>query len=307
MVIPTVGPDERLVRCLDSIRAQSLPFARVVVVADGSPRNIGDELTPGDAVQVVSLRRRRGFAGAVNAGIRCAFTDNSVTAVALVNDDVRLAEGWHEAAFAALTQHRDIGACATVVVQARDRDRLDSAGIEWRPGAMADNRGHGDPPPAIDAPVEEVWGAPASAALFRRSLFDRLGFFDESFTAYQEDVELALRARSAGLRCVLAPAARAEHDGFGSNQPFPGGGTWADFLNARNRLSLLITTLPVAAWRSDWRRIVLHHLGTVLRAAGEGRMAAVWLGGAHALWRIPSSLRRRRRIMRAVKMSFASN
>jgi GT2 family glycosyltransferase len=307
VVVPTVGPIERLERCLGSMVIQTLPFVRVVVVSDAGPENLEGELSRIHEVEVLRLPRRLGFAGAANAGIREILVDPGVTGVALVNDDVRLASRWHEAAFAALTSGHDIGACATVVLQARDPERLDSAGIDWRSGAVADNRGHGDPPPGIDEPMGDVWGAPASAALFRRSLFDRIGLFDESFTAYQEDVELALRARLFGLRCVFAPAARAEHDGFGSNRPFPGGGTWADFYNARNRISLLLTTLPAETWRSEWPLIISGHLWRLLRAAPEGRMAAVWLGAAHALWRAPSSLLRRRRTMRAAKMPAANN
>ncbi len=307
VIIPTVGPVARLERCLGSIAVQTLPFTRVVVVHDAGPEDLEGELNLRDSVEVLSLPQRMGFAGAANAGIRWALEDPGVTAVALVNDDVRLGKGWHQAAFAALTVRHDVAACATVVLQSRDPERLESAGIQWSPGAVADNRGHGDAAPAVDAPIEDVWGAPASAALFRRSLFDRVGLFDESFIAYQEDVELALRARLHGLGCVLAPAARAEHDGFGSNRPFPWGGTWADFYNARNRISLLLTTLPAAAWRSEWRLIFLRHLQAALRAAGEGRLAAVWLGAAHALWRIPSSLRRRRRTMREVKMTLTGS
>lgn len=307
VIIPTVGPIERLERCLGSIAVQTLPFARVLVVNDAGPERLEREPTRTQDLEVLQLPRRLGFAGAVNAGIRRAFEDPGVATVALVNDDVRLASGWHEAAYTALASGHDIGACATVVLQARDPGRLDSAGIEWCSGAVADNRGHGHPPPAVDAPLEDVWGAPASAALFRRSLFERIGLLDESFTAYQEDVEFALRARLHGLRCVLASAARAEHDGFGSNRPFPGGGTWADFYNARNRVSLLLTTLPGENWRREWRLIIVRHLQLVARAVGEGRMAAVWLGAAHALWRTPSNLRNRRRIRRAVKMPVANN
>ena len=307
VIIPTVGPKERLDRCLASIAGQTLPFARVVIVSDAGPEGLEAELSRRHGLEVLRLPRRLGFAGAANSGIRRVLEDPEATAVALVNDDVRLEIGWHEAAFAAMASDHDIGVCATVVLQAWDPGRLDSAGIDWRSGAVADNRGHGDPPPGIDEPTVDVWGAPASAALYRRSLFERVGLFEESFTAYQEDVEHALRARLFGLRCVLAPAARAEHDGFGSNRPFPGGGTWADFYNARNRISLLLTTLPGEAWRSEWRLIVTGHLRLVLRAVPEGRMAAVWLGAAHALWRAPSSCFRRRRTMRAVKMAAANS
>ncbi len=280
VIVPTVGPAPRLERCLGSIAAQTLPFARVLVVGDGGPESLEGELNRGRDVEVLRLPRRLGFAGAVNAGIREVLGDPGVWAVALVNDDVRLAEGWHRAASEALASGRDIGACATVVLQARDPRRLDSAGIEWLSGAVADNRGHGDPPPGIDAPVEDVWGAPASAALFRRSLFDRIGLFDESFTAYQEDVEHALRARLFGLRCVLAPAARAEHDGFGSNRPLPRRRYLGRFLQCPE------PDQPVAdhpAGQNLAKRVASHHhrsfvAGVARRARGTDGGGLVWCG-----------------------------
>ena len=296
VVVPTLGVSTRLERCLASIAAQELPFAQVLVVDDGAGEKVSGRLAGGPDVRVLRHARRHGFAAAVNTGIRLALADPAVSAVALVNDDVRLEPGWHRAAAAALGGAADLGACATVVVQARDPERLDSAGIDWLAGAMADNRGHDEAPPAAGQPVEEVWGASAAAALYRRELFEQVGLFDESFTCYQEDVELALRARVRGWRCVLAPAARAQHDGFASNRPFPGGGTWADFYNARNRLSLLLTTLPTRDVRGQWRRIVGRHLRTVLAALGERRATAVWSGTLHALWRLPASLARRRRM-----------
>ncbi len=296
VVVPTLGVSTRLERCLASIAAQVLPFAQVLVVDDGGGEEVSGRLAGGPDVRVLRHARRQGFAAAVNTGIRAALAGPAVSAVALVNDDVRLDPGWHRAAAAALGAAEDLGACATVVVQARDPERLDSAGIDWRAGASADNRGHGERPPDPGSPVEEVWGASAAAALYRRELFERVGLFDESFTCYQEDVELALRARVCGWRCVLAPAARAEHDGFASNRRFPGGGTWADFYNARNRLSLLITTLPARDWRRQRRRILARHVRTVLAALGERRAIAVWSGTLHALWRLPASLTRRRRM-----------
>ena len=47
--------------------------------------------------------------------------------------------------------------------------------------------------------------------LFRTETFARLGGFDERYHMYYEDVELCARARLAGLRVVVEPAARVVH------------------------------------------------------------------------------------------------
>ena len=61
--------------------------------------------------------------------------------------------------------------------------------------------------PRLDDPVGPCGGA----AAYRLPAFQELGGFDETLFAYWEDVDLALRFREAGWRCVLAPDARALH------------------------------------------------------------------------------------------------
>ena len=59
----------------------------------------------------------------------------------------------------------------------------------------------------------EVFGACGGAALYHRSLFNELGFFDEDFFAYLEDVDFNMRAVRAGHRCCYLPGAAVYHIG----------------------------------------------------------------------------------------------
>jgi N-acetylglucosaminyl-diphospho-decaprenol L-rhamnosyltransferase len=52
-----------------------------------------------------------------------------------------------------------------------------------------------------------------SCVLVRRSLFDRIGGFDEGFFMYFEDVDLGYRIGEAGFRNVFEPAAVVTHAG----------------------------------------------------------------------------------------------
>ena len=63
-------------------------------------------------------------------------------------------------------------------------DRNDAADVDWASGALL---------------------------LVRRSTFDQLGGFDERFFMFMEDVDLCWRAREAGWRVALEPAAGAVH------------------------------------------------------------------------------------------------
>ena len=59
--------------------------------------------------------------------------------------------------------------------------------------------------------LQEPFGPDAAAALYTRKLFDKIGLFDNDFFAYLEDVDLALRARQAGMHCALADKAIVYH------------------------------------------------------------------------------------------------
>jgi GT2 family glycosyltransferase len=64
--------------------------------------------------------------------------------------------------------------------------------------------------------VDQIIGA---FFLVRRSLFERLGGFDERFFVYFEEVDFSMRARELGFRSrLLAEATACHHGGLSSEQ-----------------------------------------------------------------------------------------
>ncbi|MCI5128912.1 MAG: glycosyltransferase family 2 protein [Candidatus Electrothrix sp. AUS3] len=70
--------------------------------------------------------------------------------------------------------------------------------------------------PAYNVPGP-IFGACAGAVLYRRSLFDDIGLFDEDFFAYLEDVDLNLRINYSGRQGYYVPAAKVYHIGSASS------------------------------------------------------------------------------------------
>ena len=58
---------------------------------------------------------------------------------------------------------------------------------------------------------KRIFSACGGAALYRKSILEEIGTFDENFFAYFEDVDLSWRANNAGYKCVLCPTAKCYH------------------------------------------------------------------------------------------------
>jgi GT2 family glycosyltransferase len=198
IVVPSHARPDLLALCLESVTRFMPPRTQVVVVDDGSKHECVSETAArfGD-VRVVRHAKAMGFCAAANAGIAAATGD----VVELLNDDTEVTAGWAEAALAHFANPA-VAAVAPLVLQNDPTRRsaglpplIDSAGDEYDPGGFARKRCHGST--RVPA-TEEVWGASAAAAFYRRSALLAVGGFPEYFGAYFEDVDLSFRLRKAG-------------------------------------------------------------------------------------------------------------
>ena len=214
VVIPNWNGSRWLTGCLDAVAAQTRPPDEVIVVDDASEDDSVDVAhVHALAPTVIALERNGGFARAVNHGIRAATAD----VVALVNVDVVLAEDWLERTILALEADPRAASVATKMVSMEDPSILDDTGDWLRRDGGGEQRGRYRRDQGLFDEPEEVWGACAGAALYRRGAVLGVGGFEERFVMYLEDAELALRLRLAGWRCWYEPVL-ARHHGASSSE-----------------------------------------------------------------------------------------
>ncbi len=206
VIIPTWNGLDLLRHCLFSLRRQTKP-ALILVVDNGSTDGTSDFLR-GEYPEVECLPQPEnlGFARAVNRGIEICQTRY----LALLNNDTEVEPDWVEQGLEAFAEHPDVDFFASRMLDFRLRHRLDSAGDCYDRFGMPYKRGYGELADRF-MEVESVLGASAGAAFYRRSLFDRVGLFEERFYMYLEDVELSLRSQLFGHRCLFLPRARVYH------------------------------------------------------------------------------------------------
>ena len=303
MVIPTLAADDALRSCLDSLSRQTFRDFDIVVL-DNSGRNL---VEPREGVRVIANASNAGFGAAVNQGIRASEAEF----VATLNDDTSAAPQWLGSLVSAMERHPEAGMCASRVVL--DERLLDSAGMLVCRDGSSKQRGHGAHAER-HMQEEEVLLPSGSASLWRRSMLDTAGWFDEEFFLYCEDTDLGLRARWAGWKCWYVPEAKVEHrysHSAGRASPLKA------YYVERNRLFVLIKNFPwrmlfaapfVSAVRYFWHvRAALDGRGAAgaFQRQGERTWKLAWfVVRAHAatlarlprLWRARTQIRRRARI-----------
>ncbi|PLT48330.1 Glycosyltransferase [Paenibacillus pasadenensis] len=219
--------------CLACVRAQSYPIEKIVVLdnasGDGTPELLG---RIGEGLDVVLSPVNTGFAGGQNRALARSDADYAL----VLNPDVRLHPDYVRRLVERLERRPEAGSATGMLVRQPAEglagggesppavqawlDRLpaealiDSTGLAMDAARQARDRGAGEPASAwLEA--GETFGVSGAAAMYRRSMIRHVSlggeFFDETFFAYKEDVDVAWRARGLGWAALYAPDARALH------------------------------------------------------------------------------------------------
>ncbi|OGG44837.1 MAG: hypothetical protein A3F84_00460 [Candidatus Handelsmanbacteria bacterium RIFCSPLOWO2_12_FULL_64_10] len=196
-------------RCLNAVFGQTYPEIEVIVVdngsADGSKEVIRNAYPQ---AKLIENPVNRGFGAAYNQAIRAS----QGAYVLVLNADVFLDRGFIRVATACMERDARIGTVAGCVYRDGTQEVM-NVGVYLRKRLSLVNSANVDR-------EEFVFGSNGAAPFHRRAMLEDVKvldeYFDESFFAYQEDIDLAWRAQLRGWRCLYAPEATAHHVGSAS-------------------------------------------------------------------------------------------
>ncbi len=297
---------ELLRACLRSLMKQTKVQFRLIVVdngsTDGSAEMVSSEFP---AAVLIRNRKNLGFCQANNQGIRAAGGER----IALLNNDAEAEPEFLFELERVFDGDDEIGMAAAKIVMFSDPRRIDKAGhLIWPDGQ---NRGRGTG--AWDAgqfeQQEEVLWPDGCGAMYRRSMLDEIGGFDEDFFAYGDDAELGLRARIAGWKCIYNPRAVVRHH---HSSTLGTGSVKRLALIERNRVLLAAKLFPWSLlWLNPFYYLQRLASGALAAASGQGEAAsfpgaggklrlvfALFSGDLQALPLLPKMLHKRRTLVR---------
>lgn len=197
-ILPTFGRLELTLGAVARLREQTWVPDAIVVVDDGSP----DPVPPIAGVELHRHPTNRGFAAAVNTGIRAARTP----LIAILNNDVTLAPDWLERLQVTLRERDTDFACGKLLrpdgTIDGTFDLLCRGGLAWRAGA-------GRPDGALWSQPRRIRMTSFTAAVVRNESL----WLDETYHSYYEDVEWSLRSAIHEKTGYFDPEARGVHLG----------------------------------------------------------------------------------------------
>jgi GT2 family glycosyltransferase len=311
IVIPTYNGVEHLQSCFDSLMKQHINSVkclididfRIILVDNGSADNTLEFVGlnyPG--IEIIKLDKNYGFAKAVNEGIKFSLLDKNVTHILLLNNDIECEESFLENMLNGFIED-NVGSVASKMLNFYNRNKIDDVGDYIKLFGSPYARGHAETDNGQYDKPEFVFGACAGAAMYKREVFERAGYFDEDFFAYYEDVDFSLRLRMFGYVCYYNPKAVCYHK-RGATSSYNSG--FQLMLCEQNLVSLRMKNYPfitylklqplfAAARIKRYLRFVLNKEYTLLIKAVEGYLRGLMF--------LPKSIKKRKKLLNVVKIT----
>lgn len=238
IVIPNYNGKHFMEPCLASLAKQTCKEFKILVVdnasTDGSIEYMQEKYPD---IEVISLKKNYGFSKAVNEGIKHSATPY----VILLNNDTTVDEHYVEEMVKAIERSPRIFSVSSKMIQMYHPELIDSAGDLYTLPGWGICRGAGRPVSNYTK-SDEIFTACAGAAIYRRHVFRKIGYFDEAHFAYLEDIDIGYRARIYGYKNMFCPTALVYHVGSGTS-----GSKYNSFkvrLSARNNVWLSYKNMP---------------------------------------------------------------
>lgn len=240
VIIPNYNGETVLMRCLNCIGNQVRNNKDIIIIDNGSTDNsVAMVKKEYPDVTLICNSNNVGFAAAVNQGITYATSEF----VVLLNNDAFAEPNFLKGLYECIVSDRNVFSASSKMLSYANPDTIDNAGDQFCLLGWAFKTGDGQPR-SLYSRKRIIFSACAGAAIYRREVFERIGYFDEAFFAYLEDVDIGFRANLNGYKNVYCPEAEVLHIGSAST----GSTTYNDFkvkISARNNVYLVVKNVPI--------------------------------------------------------------
>ena len=241
VVTPNYNGERFLKTFLESLNNDSDYIGEVIIIDNGSSDASLDYLknnTFNFPLVLIENKENVGFSPAVNQGILRAKND----LIFSINNDTEIKKGSIKALIDLISSSEDIFSVQAKMLQYDNKELIDDVGDEYNLLAWTKKTGENHHSSEYQT-VKDIFSSCAGAAMYKKSVLEEIGLFDDNFFAYMEDVDLAIRSRINGYRNLLCPDAIVYHIGSATS-----GSRYNEFkvrLAARNNVWVVYKNFPI--------------------------------------------------------------
>lgn len=244
VVIPHYNKIELLITCINYLKKQDTNDFDVLIVdngsSDGSVEYITELASTNENYHSMLLSENTGFAIAVNKGFKYAI-QNNYDYTLLLNNDAYPEKSFVRNLTEAIMKNNKRFAISSLMLCYNDKSLIDDFGDEYNILGYAFQNKTGHKASSI-VKNEIVFSACGGASIYNNEIVKKIGYMDEHFFAYLEDIDFSYRARLHGYLVETCKNAICYHLGSATS-----GSKYNEFkvrISSRNNIYLIYKNMP---------------------------------------------------------------
>lgn len=267
------------IECLDSLMCLDYDRFNIIVVDNGSCDGSGDIIKHKyPDVLVIRNEDNLGYTEANNIGIRYAL-NNGAEYICILNNDTIVDKHFISTAIAAFNKYNNVGMVGPKILSYHKRNVLWYAGPKttWIYGRLIDigHRGYGEIDCGQYDQTKTVGFITGCAFVLHRDVIKKVGYLDNRYFAYFEDIDYCLRAKYAHYNLVYEPKSIVWHKAKSSSFDINTYSSVSMYFGVRNRLLFMKQHGTRYGWVIFIPFMILYMLLTYLTYLYSGNMSVV--------------------------------
>ena len=258
VVIVNWNSGNYLQKCIQSVFSSgNKDLVEKLFIIDNNSEDLSlQQIKLNDKIVIIRNEENRGFAKACNQGFKLCTTNY----VLLLNPDTQLLKNTLQDCIAFMDKKNDVDILGCQLLNDNGEIAPSCSRFPTASGIFRDATGLSKLVPSIFKPgiimtdwdhkeskfVDQVMGA---FMFIRKSIFEKIGYFDEQFFVYYEEVDFSKRLSEIGGKSFFAAEIKAIHSGEGTTSPVK---AFRSFLNLRSRLQYAKKHFNSLGYYSVW-------------------------------------------------------
>ncbi|HDY67076.1 MAG TPA: glycosyltransferase family 2 protein [Candidatus Scalindua sp.] len=278
------------VECVESVLKITYPSYRILIVDNGSTDESAKILSQKfPNIEILQTGKNLGYAGGNNRAIERALADGAEY-VCVLNNDTVMDKDFLQPLIQAMKKDKQIGITSGMIydydpphkVQYTGGYRNFYTGSSYTIGSGTLDKGQFNV-------LKEVPCSAGAAMLIRADVLHKIGMFDEVLFLYCEELDLSIRAKTAGYKIIYVPQSKLYHKvGKSTSKSF----SRANFFNLRNKIwmerkyatKLQYFIFNLYFWCYLLPRIFLGHVVRMRFRLLKVTILAAWKGYIESPW-----------------------